>query len=697
MPSSVAARTIGGSRRRAAAGVLFATALTLALAGLAPAAAAQGAAVGGSLISYRPDFFTAQNPNNALDMVNRLPGFSLDTGDSVRGFEGAAGNVLIDSQRPSSKSDTLDQILQRIPASKVERIDVIRGGAPGIDMQGKTVIANVILKKGGAARGLLAVSNYTLNDRRDFLGVRAEASGAWGDRSWEGAIRGGAGPDDGVSKGRSQIIFADGRPTEVALLDSKGLDLNGSATGSFETPLLGGRLRVNGRLYQEKFKEPELDRIIAPTPEIQTFGYVQKTTDTEVGGRFTRAFGPSTNLELVGLHTTRDRDTDSLSDISGSASDFFAKEQSSETILRGVLKRRFGQTISVEAGAEGADNKLDSRTRFTIDAVAQVLPAANVEVEEKRTEVFAKATWRPSAKWTVDGALRYESSDISSAGDVVLSKSLQFAKPRLAVTWAPIASTQFRLRFERSIGQLDFNDFVASSNLTSSVGITVGNPDLNPQQAWVSEAAIEQQLWKGASLLLTGRHQKLTDVVDRGPVFASDGTVFDRPTNIGEGTEDDLILDFTLPFDQLGWHGAMIKGEVMRRWSAVTDPTTGEKREISGLHPNDWNVTFSQDLPREKLSLGVDVFGGFRRNYYRFNLIETFKLQTYVRPYIEWKPTQAWSLRMELPLVTAPQVRLRDTFEIFPGPRSAGGRPDIQDRQFHFPHGIYLRVLKNFG
>jgi outer membrane receptor protein involved in Fe transport len=399
----------------------------------------------------------------------------------------------------------------------------------------------------------------------------------------------------------------------------------------------------------------------------------------------------------VALRTTRDRDTDSLSDIAGSTSDFFNHSESSEAILRGVIKHRFGDRISVEVGAEGADNRLDSRTNFTVDTAPQSLPAANVRVEEKRTEVFAKAAWRPTASWTIDGAIRYESSDISSAGDVVLAKTLQFAKPRLSVSWTPVRTTQLRLLVERTVGQLDFSDFVASSNLTNSVGITAGNPDLNPQQGWVSEAAIEQQLWKGASLLLTARHQKLTDVVDRGPVFASDGTVFDRPTNIGAGTEDDLVLDFTLPFDALGWSGAMLKGDVTRRWSAVIDPTTGEKRQISGLHPSDWNVTFSQDLPRYKTYLGVDLYGQFSRSYYRFNLIEKVKLQTYVRPYAEWKPTREWALRMELPIATAPRVRFRDTLEIFPGPRSAGGVPDILDRQFHFPHGIYFRVLRNFN
>jgi outer membrane receptor protein involved in Fe transport len=673
--------------------LLFLTAQAVA-AVVAPAPSGPEAA---GVTSYPQAFFAAQNPNSALEMVGRLPGFSLDTGDAVRGFEGAAGNVLIDGQRPASKTDSLDTILSRIPASKVERVDVIRGGAPGIDMQGKTVIANVVLKKGGAIRGLFAVSGYHLGDGRTFPGVRAEASGSLpGDRTWELALRGGGGPDDGIGPGISSFKFANGAPTQQIRIAIHGDDLSGSATGAFETPLFGGRLRVNGLYAPEKFKEPETDTVIAPTPDIQRFNFVQKTTDTEVGGRFTRGFGPNTNVELVGLHSTRHRSVDSTSDVDGSNSDFFNDRHSSETIGRAVLKHRIGQTISLEAGAETADNKLDSVTRFTVDGASQDLPAANVRVEEKRSEAFLKATWRPATTWTVDGGVRYETSDISSAGDVVLAKTLQFAKPRLTVSWTPVPATQLRVRFERVVGQLNFSDFVASSNLTT-LGVTAGNPNLDPEQAWVSEAAVEQRLWKGASLVLTGRHSKISDVVDRGPVVAADGSVFDRPTNIGEGTKDELILDFTLPFDQLGWKGALLKGQVLKRWSAVTDPTTHQERTISGLHRTDWNATFSQDLPNQHLNLGVDFYGGFREDYFRFNTIETFKLQTYVRPFAEWKPGKGWSLRMELPLINSPKTRLRDTFQFFPGPRSAGGKPDIQDRAFHFPNGFYLRLRKDFG
>ena len=65
--------------------------------------------------SYPAAFFAASSPNNAMDMVSLLPGFVFDGGGQVRGFAGAAGNVLIDGARPASKDDPLQLILQRIP------------------------------------------------------------------------------------------------------------------------------------------------------------------------------------------------------------------------------------------------------------------------------------------------------------------------------------------------------------------------------------------------------------------------------------------------------------------------------------------------------------------------------------------------------------------------------------------------------
>ena len=663
------------------------TLLVLAQAAVAAAPAQTG------VTSYPAAYFANLQTANASEMLNRLPGFQLDTGNSSRGFEGSAGNVLIDSQRPASKTDSLDEILRRIPIGLVERIDVIRGGAPGIDMQSKAILANVIRKKGAAARLLIAAAQTHSADGRTNGAMRVEGSGSLGDKKWEFGTFFGRGLDAGAGSGPAMRIPLTG-PRTVSFVKSEGDGQNWFASGSVDSPLAGGAVKLNGRIAWDKYKYDEDNNILAPVRAVETDDEVQLTEDREIGGTFVRALGTRANLDLVALRQTHDTGYTAVFAAAGETDDFRNDRETSETIGRAVLKYRFTERLSGEAGAETALNKLDSESRFFVNAAAITLPAANVRVEEKRSEMFAKAAWRPTDQWTFDIGFRYESSTITSDGDVMLEKTLHFIKPRLAAAWAPNAATQVRLRVEREVGQLNFNDFVAQANLTNASGVTAGNPDLDPQQAWVGEAAIEQQFWDSGSITLTARHARLSDAVDRGPVFGDKG-VFDRPTNIGVGTKDDLGVTLTVPFARVGLPGLQVKGDVTRHWTEVTDPTTGREREISGQRPIDWNASFVYDMPARAFSWGVDVFGSNRQSYYRFNLVDTTKADAYVRPFAEWRPTRDISLRFELANATGREVR--QTTLVYPGPRNAGGAPELRDRNLPVGRLYYFRIRKSIG
>jgi outer membrane receptor for ferrienterochelin and colicin len=119
-----------------------------------------------NVTSYKPDFFAQFRPNTSFDMVTRIPGFQFDGGSNARGFAGTAGNVLIDGERPPSRSDSLSSVLARIPSSAVERIDIVRGGAEGIDMQGKSIIANVIRKPDAGVTGAVT-AGANINTREN--------------------------------------------------------------------------------------------------------------------------------------------------------------------------------------------------------------------------------------------------------------------------------------------------------------------------------------------------------------------------------------------------------------------------------------------------------------------------------------------------------------------------------------------------
>src|SRR4030095_1286185 len=95
-----------------------------------------------------------------------VPGFSLDLGDvATRGFAGAAGNVVINGARPSSKAETLTDTLRHIPANRVVRVEVGTGDLYGAEYATKSQVLNVILSAEAGIDG-----NVTGSIRRLYTG-----------------------------------------------------------------------------------------------------------------------------------------------------------------------------------------------------------------------------------------------------------------------------------------------------------------------------------------------------------------------------------------------------------------------------------------------------------------------------------------------------------------------------------------------
>ena len=673
----------------------------LAQAALATAPVTAPAAQG--VTAYPPAFFADYRPNTALEMVNRLPGFTLDVGESVRGFEGAAGNVLIDGVRPASKTDDLDDILGRIPAGQVERIDLIRGGAPGIDMQGKTVLANVVRKKGGRMQGLVQLSDKLDTDfGRNFVGLRAEGSGAAAGGQWEAALRTGGGTDDGASNTVYLVIEPDGRIRDRSQIKAHAEVRDVTLTGAYEHGLAGGRLKVNGRAYYEHYRFNEASTFLPPNTTVLSNEDGQELAQSEVGLRYDRALTSRTRLEVVGLRQTEHWDYHSNATIPLNDFNYGQDARTVETIGRTVLRFRQNDRMSWEGGAEFAVNTLDSTTEYKVRGTPADLPAAQAEVKEQRGEIFAKAVWQPTTTWTFEGGLRQEGSKITSdtsnpdAPDRAAAhteKTLYFTKPRVTGAWQARPGTQLRLRFERVVGQLDFDDFVSSASLNEGV-VRAGNVDLVPEQAWVTEASVEQRFWLSAVVTLTARHFALDDTIDRAPIYDASG-VFDAPANIGQGTKDELQLDVNIPLDRIGILRGEFRGFVVARRSEVTDPTTGSEREISGLRPLEWEAHYNQQLPSLKLAYGVDVYGGWRRRFYRFDEISTDKLRTYVVLFAEWKPSPTVLVRGEV--MNATSRGFRRNRQIFAGPRNTSELQVTYDRDVDVGPMFYMHVRKSFG
>src|SRR6185436_492894 len=184
----------------------------------------------------------------------------------------------------------------------------------------------------------------------------------------------------------------------------------------------------------------------------------------EIGLNYLRPLGDY-ELELIGLSKlARGQGFNSARIVSTPgtiASEFNVEAEAGESIGRGILRYRPSTKLSFEGGGEVAFNYREQSVALTVNGTPITLPAADVRVEELRSEAFVQATWRPSDKLSFEGGVRVERSKITESGDISLEREFTYPKPRAVATWSPTKTDQLRVRVEREVGQLNFQDFIS--------------------------------------------------------------------------------------------------------------------------------------------------------------------------------------------------------------------------------------------
>jgi len=622
----------------------------------------------GTPLRYAGDWYRPFAPRTALDMVRQTPGFTLDEGEARRGLSGAVGNVLVDGRRPSAKEQTLEEILQRIPAAQVQSIEILRGAQTAGDASGQAVLLNVIRTpftgQGVGSMGFEYAQQH-----------RAMPNGwmAWTGRAHAIDYAVGAATYSLRRElpGTRELTDASGNSAgtrrDTSPRDFSEYTVNGEA--AFE--LGGGRLRMTGQAHDERYHE---DSVIDTYDTADVLlgsnvnPYTESRRSAEFGAHFDRPIG-AWNLSGV-LLLTRGRfgsDITSTSrDASGNQVYEYAQElqrDSGESILRGSLARDLGASQRVELGIETALNTLDAVLVATQDYGTGTLPVevpnSNVLIEEKRAEIFVNHSWRMDERWSLDWRLAGEFSRLDFSGDSNQVVDLAYAKPSVQLTRSFGQSNQIRARVFRDVGQLDFTDFVSSLSL-SDERVEGGNPDLKPQTSWDAELAADLRPGADVALTLALFHRWLGDTADFVPVGPPDALV-DAPGNIGDARVYGIHATARVPLRFP--RGGTFTFDGTRQESRVTDPLTGATRGISEFQ--DWQLAagFRQDLPR--LSWGLD--------YTQKAVLSSYLLKEIDRERV----SPSLDAFVEMPLGRGVRLRLAAV--------SLLGQPELRDRLFYAP------------
>ena len=628
-------------RHQSLASLIFSFLVGLGMFVCSSTAFAQASHDSGRLL-YPASFFSAAQPTTAYDMVSLLPGFAFKDSDSdVRGLAGSSGNVLVDGKRVVGKHETLSAQIRRIPASQVLRIELIRSGNAAIDMLGESALANIVRDDAASSRGSLSAGSAFFS--RGFQAPEIEGELSVRNRSREIGVAAAAGNTVDIEhgKGASPRFGPDGTQVRANHLTQDEGERFREIAGKFLQTLTDADLQLNASYRRENFHAHILEAELFPTTQRDRVTEFEEESESEFTGRFNWTLGAGLSMQLSALYrrTTEDGGERELSD-EGTA--LVAQDNdASEKVIR-VSARREADSFVWDGGIELVENALQSKNGLNINGEAIELPGASVRVTEQRVEPFASVTWSASSRWSLEAGLRFESSVLEQAGYSHDRRRFDFAKPRVSAAWNISAHDLVRLRAEKRVGQLDFEDFASSASLSTG-SVTAGNSTLQPDHAWRTELMYERSQSSGAALGLTARYDRISELIDRIPIFGDE--TFDAIGNIGDGRRIELQCDLTVPFKTGLLRNATLKANLLWRDSRAIDPVSGVPRSVSEDLPWEGSLEFRKNIDSRNLHWSFEYTLPSVSREYRFDEVRTERLGEMVNLSAGWKPTPHWDMR----------------------------------------------------
>ncbi len=566
---------------------------------------------------YSAADFARYSPKTAYDMLARVPGFTIRSADQERGLGQASENVLINGQRIANKSGGAIDELQKIPASNVERIEIVDAASLGIaGLSGQ--VANIIVVQQKKSSGQF---EWNPNIRAHYAkpnllrgNVSYTGQSGWLDYTLSVKNQAGRGAFGGpivltdvlgnVIETRDQVYHSE---SDLVTFQGKfGIDGPGSSEGNLTLGYTPYWAPGYDREVRRPVGQSEYTRLTLTGLDGY---YIDLNADYSFG------LGPG-QLKLIGL---RHFDHEPLvvvqtnTYLDGSPTDgirFGRDSRIGETVVRAEYGFKTGKS-DWQLSLERAYNSLDQRGSLSaLNAAGEFeeldFPEGTGHVVEERYE--GVLTWsRPlGSKADIQVAAGAEVSELDRVdGDI---PPRNFFRPKGSVTlgYRPSAPWDLSLRLRRRVGQISFYDFLAQPNLQQERENS-GNPDLVPPQSWEAEVEAGRSLGAWGKARLRVYAHRIEDIIDVIPIGEDGEAIGNLPSARRFGAE----WTSTLQFDPIGFKGARLDLNYQIEHSSVRDPLSGLKRPISNNLRDSWEVSFRHDIPES------DWAWGFSANHYR--------------------------------------------------------------------------------
>ena len=604
-------------------------------------------------VVYEAAYFDQFQPVSVNDMVSRIPGIGLALGGGGggggggRGLGGGAGEILINGQRITGKSNEGRSQLSRISADDVDYIEIIRGTSEEIDVRGGGQVVNIVLRAAQSRSSIASeISTDRMQDSKLAPGARLSYSGQNGNLNYLFHIQ--SDPNYVNQVIRESSFDPEGVATERRLEESTRDQTNYETSVNLGYQFEKSMVQLNA-LYGQTAPPTDITRGIIglaednPSVNLEREANQGRRDNWELGGDYEYSFDNRSKFRF--LFIVNDRDFDFTRERFQVGSDeetkdlfLFSAARDRERIARSSYTFNLLAGQAIETGVEIAQTIRDSEIRLGNDDEGGEPSAAHgglfpvdvdnalSSVEEIRSEYFAIHNWQLTDSMSLETALVYESSEITQSGDVGNSRSFGFFKPRVDYRYNLTESLQFRATAEKTVSQLSFSDFSATTDNSDDDQDTIaGNPNIRQEQTWRYDLNLEYRLPNNIGVLNSKFYYRdVSDVIDRIDVSPSPDNLQSARGNIGNGTRYGLNLDASTQLSYLGLPNALFTVRLGINESELLDPFLGIERRFGWSRRWNGRTEFRHDVNKYNLSYGFNYSTQAREgsNYTRIDVFD---------------------------------------------------------------------------
>ena len=598
-----------------------------------------------STVVYPASYFAQYNPITANDMLDRIPGLSIGRGGpggprggNGRGL-GTGGNLLINGQRIAGKGNSARDQLDRISASEVERIEIIRDTTGALNVRGASEVVNLILTSTLSRSSTTVEMVNRLNHDDEF---ETGGSVAWSQQigNFQSLINLEARPNYENRDNREDRLTPDGEilgnlfETNIRDQDEHSFTANMSYnTGPHRIQF--NALASEGdfpRSIEREFTDFTDD---GPVDSLQTERVDNKERNWEVGGDYEYSFDNGSRLSLLFVANDEVRDfvrerfeADPADEPLTKNLFIDSKRETQELIVQANYNFTVSDGQSLRVGVERADTQLDSSlfigSLFSSEppspefgGLSPVPSRSNpgTTVQEIRYEGFAFHNWSLSDKSSLESSIVYETSEIAQSGVVRKVRDFQFWRPSFDYRYNFTDNFRFRGTIQRRVSQLSFFSFASTTNEEDrDIDSLAGNPELEPETSWSYQGELEYRLPNDAGVLSSSiSYQDIDNYIGRINATVDPEEPVSATGNVGPAKRYSWFNRASLRLNSLNLPNAIVSGTLGLFDSEILNPFTQTKERIGGRGFG--NLSFRHDITDLGLSYGVEynhsIWGGF--------------------------------------------------------------------------------------